>query len=207
MKDWKKTLIRADATILEAMKVIDESSLQIALVVDEDSRLLGTVTDGDIRRCILRNVSLEEPVRGIMNPDPVVAGDTGSRAEVLALMREKSLHHIPVVDAEGRIVSLQSIETVIHPVSRDNWVVIMAGGEGVRLRPMTNDCPKPMLKVGGRPIIETILDNFIEFGFQRFFSRSTTRPGSSRSISVTVLTGAFASSTSASRKSWALRVR
>ncbi len=103
MKDWKKTLIRADATIIEAMKVIDESSLQIALVVDEKNRLLGTVTDGDIRRCILRNVSLEEPVRGIMNPDPVVASDTSSRFEVLALMREKTLGQIPVVDADGRI--------------------------------------------------------------------------------------------------------
>jgi dTDP-glucose pyrophosphorylase len=169
MKDWKKTLIRADATIMEAMKVIDVSSLQIALVVDEKNRLLGTVTDGDIRRCILRNVSLEEPVQRIMNPDPVVASDASSRSEVLALMREKMLRQIPIVDVHGIIVSLQSIETVIHPVSRDNWVVIMAGGEGVRLRPMTNDCPKPMLKVGGKPIIETILDNFIEFGFQRFF--------------------------------------
>lgn len=169
MKDWKKTLVSAETSIRETIKTIDESALQIALVVDANNHLLGTVTDGDIRRSILKGVLLEQPVHLIMNAKPVVASDNISRSNILSLMRKKMLHQIPIVDTDGKIVSLLSFESLIRPVSRNNWVVIMAGGEGVRLRPMTEDCPKPMLKVGGKPIIETILENFIEFGFKHFF--------------------------------------
>ena len=169
MKDWKKVLVTPETTIRDTIKIIDEGALQIALVVDENNHLLGTVTDGDVRRSILRSVLLEEPVHLIMNANPVVASDKSSRSEIMTLMRKKTLHQIPIVDAGGKVMGLLSFESLIRPFSRDNWVVIMAGGEGVRLRPMTEDSPKPMLKVGGKPIIETIIENFIEFGFRRFF--------------------------------------
>ena len=169
MKDWKKVLVTPETTIRDTINIIDEGALQIALVVDENNHLLGTVTDGDVRRSILRSVLLEEPVHLIMNANPVVASDKSSRSEIMTLMRKKTLHQIPIVDAGGKVMGLLSFESLIRPFSRDNWVVIMAGGEGVRLRPMTEDSPKPMLKVGGKPIIETILENFIEFGFRRFF--------------------------------------
>jgi len=169
MKDWKKVLVSPETTIRDTIRIIDEGALQIALVLDENNRFLGTVTDGDIRRAILKGMLLEEPVKSIMNAKPVVASNKISHSDIMALMREKTLHQIPILDDEGKIVSLLSLESLIRPLSRDNWVVIMAGGEGVRLRPMTEDCPKPMLKVGGKPIIETILENFIEFGFRRFF--------------------------------------
>ena len=169
MKDWKKVLVTPETTIRDTINIIDEGALQIALVVDENNHLLGTVTDGDVRRSILRSVLLEEPVHLIMNANPVVASDKSSRSEIMTLMRKKTLHQIPIVDAGGKVMGLLSFESLIRPFSRDNWVVIMAGGEGVRLRPMTEDSPKPMLKVGGKPIIETIIENFIEFGFRRFF--------------------------------------
>ena len=169
MKDWKKVLVTPETTIRDTIKIIDEGALQIALVVDENNHLLGTVTDGDVRRSILRSVLIEEPVHLIMNANPVVASDKSSRSEIMTLMRKKTLHQIPIVDAGGKVMGLLSFESLIRPFSRDNWVVIMAGGEGVRLRPMTEYSPKPMLKVGGKPIIETIIENFIEFGFRRFF--------------------------------------
>lgn len=168
MKDWQKVLVAATASIREVIKVIDDGALQIALVVDADRRLLGTVTDGDVRRGILRGIALEEPVTQIMNAAPSVVPADRQREEVLALLRSKSLRQVPVVDQERRLVGLEVIDDLLQPARRDNLVVIMAGGLGSRLRPMTDDCPKPMLRVGGRPILETIVENFVESGFRRF---------------------------------------
>lgn len=169
MEPWKKTIIYPDATILDAIKVIDASSLQIALVVKKNYRLLGTVTDGDIRRSILKGISLSESVKTIMNKHPLIAASDYIRSDIIEQMEEKKLRRVPIVDVKGRVVDMLFIESLIRSSTRDNWVVIMAGGEGTRLRPMTEDCPKPMLQVGGKPIIETILENFIEFGFKKFF--------------------------------------
>jgi dTDP-glucose pyrophosphorylase len=168
MKDWKKTLILESTPIRKAIKVIDEGALQIAIVVDEGERLMGTITDGDVRRGILKGVGLDEPASLIMNPTPTVAKVQQSRDEILELLRQKSLHQIPVLDQGGRVVGLEVIENLLCPQSRDNLVVIMAGGLGSRLGTMTDDCPKPMLHVGGKPILETIIEKLREFGFQNF---------------------------------------
>ncbi len=168
MKDWKKTLIFESTCIREAIKVIDEGALQIALVVDADRRLLGTVTDGDVRRGILKGIGLEEPASRIMNADPTIAQVHESREVTLKLLRQKLLHQLPVVDKDGRLVGLEVIEDLLRPQIRENLVVIMAGGLGSRLAPMTNDCPKPMLRVGGKPILETIIEKFLERGFQNY---------------------------------------
>jgi NDP-sugar pyrophosphorylase family protein len=103
-----------------------------------------------------------------MNPTPTVAQVQQSRDEILELLRQKSLHQIPVLDQGGRLVGLEVIENLLRPQSKDNLVVIMAGGLGNRLGTLTRDCPKPMLRVGGKPILETILENFLKEGFQRF---------------------------------------
>lgn len=168
MKDWKRTLISEHTSIREAIKVIDEGALQIALVVDENLRLLGTITDGDVRRGILKGIALEEPASRIMNANPRVAKAEQSRDEILKLLRQKLLHQIPVLNQEGCLVGLEVIEDLLRPQIRDNRVVIMAGGLGSRLGSLTNDCPKPMLHVGGKPILETIIEKFLEFGFQKF---------------------------------------
>lgn len=168
MKDWRKVLISPNTAIRDAIKVIDEGALQIALVVDANQRLLGTVTDGDVRRGILKSIPLDAPASQIMNASPTTARIDDSRESILVLLKQKSLHQIPVVDQNGRVTGLEALEGLLEPETRENLVVIMAGGLGSRLRPLTNDCPKPMLKVGGRPILETILQNFLEYGFRKF---------------------------------------
>lgn len=169
MKDWKNVLASPDTSIREAIRIIDQGALKIALVVDEASRLVGTVSDGDIRRGILKGCDLENPVHQIMNTSPSVAGKNDGREKILALMRQKQIYQIPLVDGDGVLVGLEVIDTILAPPQRNNWVVLMAGGLGTRLKQLTADTPKPLLKVGDKPILETILGNFIEHGFNRFF--------------------------------------
>lgn len=168
MKDWKKVLISETTPIREAIEIIDAGALQIALVVDRDLRLLGTITDGDVRRGILKGIALEEPATRIMNKQPTVAYELENRDQILNRLRQKALHQVPVLDHAGCLVGLEILENLLRPQCRENLVVIMAGGLGSRLLPLTNDCPKPMLHIGGRPILETIITKFTEFGFQNF---------------------------------------
>ena len=167
--NWKSTLIPLGTPIIEAVKIIGKSSLQVALVVDQRNRLLGTITDGDIRRGILNNISMEDPVDRIMNKNFTSITSEQSREATIALMKSKKLCHIPVIDGEGCITDLKVLIDIAGPQRIDNWVVLMAGGLGTRLKPLTDNCPKPLLKVGGRPIIETILMNFRDLGFYNFF--------------------------------------
>ena len=169
MKDWDKCLIVSSASILEAIKLIDNSALQSAVVVDEQKRLLGTVTDGDIRRGILQGIPLEKPVEMIMNPSPTVAKENQKKYSILAKMKSKSLQQIPIVNAEGIIVGMEVLKDLIYSSAKPNSVVLMVGGLGSRLSPLTNSCPKPLLKIGTKPILETILENFIEYGFEKFY--------------------------------------
>lgn len=169
MKDWKNVLMSPDTTLKDAIRTIDQGALKIALVVDGDQRLVGTVSDGDIRRGILKGCALEERVQEVMNSTPTVVGQNEGREKILVLMRQKQIYQIPVVDGVGRLVGLEIIDTLLTPPRRDNLVVLMAGGLGSRLKQLTTDIPKPLLKVGDKPILETILLNFIEHGFRRFY--------------------------------------
>lgn len=169
MKKWRNILVNPMSTLIDTIRIIDSAALQIALVVDDAGRLLGTVTDGDIRRAILRGLTLDEPVARVMNPAPTVARVNEDRQEILAVMKAKNLRQIPVLDDAGRVVGIEILEELLKGGRKENLVVLMAGGLGSRLRPLTQDCPKPLLRVGSRPILETILHNFIEYGFERFY--------------------------------------
>ncbi len=169
MKPWEKTLVASGAAISEAIRKIDVSHLQIALVVDKNRRLLGTVTDGDVRRGILKGIALNEPVNRIMAAKPVVAPIHKSRENILAIMKQEGVHQVPLVDEVGRVVGMEVLDKLIDPGIKDNWVLLMAGGLGSRLRPLTDERPKPLLHVGSKPILETILENFVEYGFKKFF--------------------------------------
>lgn len=168
MKDWRNVLLSPQTSVRDTIKVIDASAMQIALVVDKNNTLLGTVTDGDIRRAILKGIDLNGPASEVMNSNPTVTKSSESREVVLAIMRSKSIHQIPVVDDSGTLVGLELLDEILQSTQRENPVVLMAGGLGSRLRPLTNECPKPLLKVGNKPILETILENFIEYGFVKF---------------------------------------
>lgn len=169
MKDWKKVLVTPKTSILEVIKIIDDSSAGIALVVDAEDHLLGTITDGDIRRAILRGEQLTEPAGSIMNEQPTVARVNDEQEVILTSMKQRDLKQIPILNDDGCVVYMETLSEMIKLTKRENWVVLMAGGLGKRLYPLTNDCPKPLLKVGDKPILETIIQNFIDYGFSRFY--------------------------------------
>ncbi|MBI5563115.1 MAG: nucleotidyltransferase family protein [Deltaproteobacteria bacterium] len=169
MKDWRKVVTTPRTSMKAAIEIIDKSGAQIALVADADGVLKGTVTDGDVRRAILKGTTLADPVETIMNPAPTTVKHNEARSTVLSIMKAKSIHQIPIVDGDGRLVGLQLLDEVIVDAERDNAVVLMAGGLGSRLRPLTDSTPKPLIKVGNKPILETIIENFVEYGLKRFY--------------------------------------
>ena len=169
MSTSNPTFLGRNASIREAISSIDLSQAKIAIVVDGERRLLGTVTDGDIRRGILRGASLEDPVTKVMNEHPTVAKDGQSRQQVEALMRRERFRQMPVVDADRRVVRVDTLAESHVYGKRNNPVVLMAGGIGARLQPLTAERPKPLLKVGDRPILESIIKSFAAYGFERFF--------------------------------------
>ncbi len=169
MKKLEDILIPPSASLMEAIGRIDSGAMQIALVTDGNGRLLGAVTDGDIRRGLLRGLSLEAPVREVMNASPVTLPETAGRGAALALMREKGIHAIPLLDEQGRLAGMETETALLFTGQRDTCVVLMAGGLGMRLRPLTEDTPKPMLKVRGKPMLEHIIGRFRAQGFRRFY--------------------------------------
>ena len=168
-KDWRTTLIKPDRSLREAIGVIDKSGLQIALVTSDDSQLLGTVTDGDVRRGLLAGIGLEDPVSNVMNSTPTVANLNQTPQDILSVMKTKQLRQIPVVDTDQCVVGMEVIDSLLQCPRRDNPVILLAGGLGSRLMPLTENCPKPLLKVGDKPILERIIENFKAFGFHRFY--------------------------------------
>ena len=169
IKDLSKYLISPNLSIREVIKVIDQAAAQIALVVDTKQRLLGTVTDGDIRRGLLKGETLESSVNQVMHREFRSLPADSQESYALRLMREETLHHIPGLDSKGSVVRLFLLEELVKPRPLPNWVVLMAGGEGKRMHPLTKNCPKPMLKVGGKPMLEIILEQCVESGFRKFF--------------------------------------
>ena len=169
MKDWKKAIILSSNTIHDAIKAIDVSSIQTALIIDGNSRLMGTVTDGDIRRAVLKEIPLCEPVTKIMNINPTIARHGDSQESILITMKLTGHRHIPVLDADDQVVHVAIMDEMIQAEELENPVVIMAGGLGSRLRPLTNDCPKPLLRIGDKPILETIIENCRSYGFRKIF--------------------------------------
>lgn len=165
---WPGALVSDDATIQDVIQNLDRTGLQISLVVNQDGALLGTVTDGDIRRALLRGQSLQSPVRGIMFEAPLVVPPEMARDVVLHLMRANKIHQLPMVDDQRRVVGLHVWDDIIAPRSRPNTMIIMAGGFGRRLGSLTADCPKPMLPVAGKPMLEHIVEKAINQGFGSF---------------------------------------
>jgi dTDP-glucose pyrophosphorylase len=156
------------ASIREALEAITKNSRQAVVVVEADGRLAGLVTDGDLRRAILRGLSLNDPVTQAMNRRPMVAPASTDRSEALAMLRARGMRHLPLVDAAGRAVDLLLLEDLLDGGRLPNHAVIMAGGDGKRLRPLTEAVPKPLLRVGGKPLLEVLVERLRAAGVRSF---------------------------------------
>ena len=169
MNDWKKLILSGDASIVEVIECLNASAgAQIVLIIDNKDRLLGTITDGDLRRFMLSGGGLDGCAKNAMHQDYRSVAPDIDKAGALALMRDLTLRQIPIVDDKKKLCGLYLLSEFINADIKKNTVLIMAGGLGTRLRPLTEECPKPMLPIGGRPILETIIKNFIEEGFRDF---------------------------------------
>lgn len=174
----KKFLIHRDATIKEAMKKLSAGGDKILFIMDDDDRLTGSVTDGDIRRAILSDVGLGEPVSKVMFKSPkfVKRSEANFEEKAERLVVKERRYAVPVLDGSGRIGDILFWHDFLeyHPLEShpekplSNPVVIMAGGKGTRLDPFTKILPKPLIPLGDKPIIEKIMDGFNAFGFTNF---------------------------------------
>ena len=156
--------INQNASIKEALEVIDKGAIKVAVVLSDDGLLLGMLNDGDIRRALLKGMSLGNSIAGIINKHPVVANINDTKERILELANEKKLHQIPII-SNGKLIGIQDIREFLAPKNKPNKVILMVGGLGTRLRPLTNDVPKPMLDVGNKPILHTIVENFVKYGY------------------------------------------
>ena len=169
MVDLQALQLAPGTPVLEALRIIDRGAAQLALVVDDQQRLLGTLTDGDIRRGLLHGETLETPAERLMNRQFRFVRSSEDHAAVLEMMRQDVLRQIPMLDTEGRVVQLLLLQELLEPPLLPNAVVFMAGGKGTRLRPHTEHCPKPMLPVDGKPMLEILLEQCIASGFREFY--------------------------------------
>lgn len=169
MNNWKTLLIQSNTTMDEAIKILDKGAQRIALVVDAYDHLLGTVTDGDIRRALIAHSSMDTPASKVMCKTPKTGCPEWSKSLVLSTMEKYQLLQLPIVDEQNRVIGLETLQDILKTKHRENIIFLMAGGFGSRLYPLTQNCPKPLLKVGDKPILEVILERFIEAGFYRFF--------------------------------------
>lgn len=169
MQDLRKLLIPPSTGILDAMQRLDKGAAQIVLVVDDEDRLLGTITDGDVRRALLRSRDTNETVTGVMNTAPLTAAAGITREAAVTLMRSRSIHQLPILDPQRKVVDLITLDDALRAGRQETVVVLMAGGLGSRLRPLTETTPKPLLPVGGRPLLEITIGNLSRLGFERFY--------------------------------------
>lgn len=165
---WKEAMLSACSSLQEAIHNLEKTALRIILVLDGGGRLYGTVSDGDIRRGLLKGLGLHEPISTVTHRTPLVVPAQLSREAVMQLMVANKVLQIPVVDEDRHVIFLHVWDELSASPQRDNLMVIMAGGRGVRLRPHTENCPKPLLLVAGKPMLEHILERSKLAGFNRF---------------------------------------
>ena len=167
--NWIASTLFKDEPMENAVKNLNIESTRIVLVIDGSQKLLGTITDGDIRRAILENKPMDTPLHNFMNPEPTVVSEKENLVAILRLMQQKDLLQIPIVDSNSKIVGLETLHHLTEKETRNNPVFLMAGGFGKRLAPLTDEMPKPLLKVGSKAILEIIMDKFIDEGFSNFY--------------------------------------
>ncbi len=163
--DLRRFVIPASATIRDAIAAINDNYSEIVIVVDEFQNALGVITDGDVRRGLLRGLSLQDAATGIMTRDFTSVPAGTDRAAALDVMKALVIRQLPILDG-ARLVGVHLLAEILGAVPKPNRAVIMAGGKGVRLRPYTESRPKPMLPVAGRPILERIVLHLVGHGIR-----------------------------------------
>ena len=172
-KDLTDIFVDLETPIREVISCIDKSAhISIALIVDEHQHLINTISDGDIRRGILVGITLNEPVKKLLpiksrtpHPEALTAPAGTSENDLLGLMEERKVRQIPLLDESGKVVDIVAQSDLI-PQQIPLQAILMAGGHGTRLSPLTDDTPKPMLDVGGRPIMELMIERLTQTGIQ-----------------------------------------
>lgn len=163
-------LVSSSATLLDALRALDIGGKAIVFVGDADGRVIGSLTDGDIRRALISGESLNDCcVDAVMRQDFVSVTEDVGRADVLELMQARGVEQIPILSADGKLRGLHTMRQLIAPVERENCALILAGGRGTRLLPLTQHVPKPMLAVAGRPILERLVLHLMGQGFHRIY--------------------------------------
>ena len=166
--NWENALLNESATIKQTLEVIDKEALRVALIVNSARELIGVVTDGDIRRGLISGFSLEEKVSEIANKTPLTVNVNTDKTTLTELMKKHDILFIPLMEGK-KLVGLHTFYETLHVSEKDNPVFIMAGGFGTRLKPLTDKCPKPMLKIGNKPMLEIVINCFIKYGYRKFF--------------------------------------
>ena len=161
--------IKESTKLKKILIILNTYDERIALVVNKKGQLIGTITDGDIRRAFLNNADMNEIASNIMNSKPVFFGEKVSKNEIYKFMIKSAITQIPILDKEKKIINLEIFKDIKKTNSIENSVVLMAGGYGKRLRPLTNNTPKVLLKLGNKPILEHLIDKFKKFGFKNFY--------------------------------------
>ena len=169
MKNWTEILLSPEDSIQRTIEVIQLGGFRAALVVDNNRKLLGTVTDGDIRRALISHIGMDHAVIEIMNKNPTTALKSDSKKTIMLMMQSRDLLYIPIVNECNVLVDFETLQHLLVKRKYDNPIFLMAGGFGKRLHPLTLDTPKPLLPVGGKPILETILMQFVNAGFHNFY--------------------------------------
>jgi len=165
---WRQAILPSNATIGQAIRNLDQIAIKIVMVTNDEGKLEGTISDGDIRRALLKGLDLNSPITNVIHRNALVVPPELDRELVKQLMVANKIQQIPVVDATHHIVGLHLWDEITTPVARPNLMVIMAGGKGTRLRPHTENCPKPLLAVAGKPMLEHIIERAKLDGFTRF---------------------------------------
>lgn len=165
---WESALLPLGSTIQQAIQSLEDSRKQIVLIIAEGNKLVGTLTDGDIRRAFIKGLGLKSLVDQAANFKPLIVPPEISCEHVLQIMQINKVHQLPIVDDSGVVIGLHVWDSMIAPSVVDNIMVIMAGGRGFRLRPYTDCCPKPMLEVNGKPILQHIIERAAINGFRNF---------------------------------------
>jgi dTDP-glucose pyrophosphorylase len=165
---WREAILPKTSTIGDVIQNLDEVAVKIVLVVDDENKLVGTISDGDVRRGLLKGLDLNSSIATIVHTNPLVVPPEMSREMVRQLMLANKIQQIPVVDEQQELVGLHLWDEITTQSARPNMMVIMAGGKGTRLLPYTQGCPKPMVLVAGKPMLEHIIERGKLEGFNHF---------------------------------------